>query len=404
MRAFRFKGRAKDGKIITGEMPGNASGEVVEKLSNQGIIPLEVVASESDNPLGFLQGLMDRKPGLDDIILFARQMETLTRSGIPLVRAVGGVRDGVHNRLFQRVLTQVIEQIEGGRAFSAALGEHPKVFNNLFVNMVNMGEESGGLEEVFGQLYRYMEVDRETARRIKAAMRYPMIVMGAMVIALFIVSYFVIPTFFEFYENFDMELPWQTQVLIDVSEFTVQYWYFIAGGLVVGIVGFFHYIGTPEGERWWSEKKLRLPIVGSIMLRGTLARFARSYAMGSKAGVPVLQSLNSVSQAVDNAYVAEKTLEIKAGISEGETLMQSAYGTRLFPPLVLQMMAVGEETGQMDQMMMDVALFYEQELEYDVKALTTLIEPILTAMMAGMVLILAVGIFLPMWNLVQMAN
>ncbi|MEO5331063.1 MAG: type II secretion system F family protein [Magnetococcus sp. YQC-5] len=402
MGAYRFQGRTKDGQLISGEALGNSVGDVAEQMQNRGIIliKMEPVQEAADEAAS----LFDKAPNSDDIVLFSRQMQTLVRAGVPIVRALRGVRDGILNKMFRQALTTIITRIEAGMEFSEAMQEHPKVFTRLYYSMVAIGEKTGRLEEAFGQLFRYIEVDRDTSRRIKSAMRYPIFVLSAMFIAMFCISFFVIPTFIEFFATFSLDLPWQTKVLINTSKFTLKYWYLIILG-IIGVVGaFIYYTHTKQGDLWWSEYKFKIPVIGDIIKRGIISRFCRAFSMSSRSGVPVLDTLASLSVVIDNSFVASKTRQMIDSIQNGESLIQAAHATGLFPPLVMQMMSVGDETGQMDRMMEDIAIFYEQELEYDIKKLTSLIEPVITLMLGGMVFILAVGVFLPMWNLVQLAG
>ncbi|MBF0427421.1 MAG: type II secretion system F family protein [Magnetococcales bacterium] len=403
MPTFRYTGRNHDGSAVQGEMVANSPGEVIGQMSNRRVVLINLEEIE-EKGMGNKASFFDPPPSIDEMILFSRQMQTLISSGVPIGRAFSGVRDGTSNRMMREVLTTIMANVEAGTELSQAMSEFPKIFNRLYRNMIRIGEQSGQLDNSFGQLFAYMETDQDTRNRIKSALRYPSFVLLSMFSALFTITYFVIPTFFTFFEKFKLELPWQTKLLMTISEFTVNYWYLVLGGIVALVGGFIWYIRSPEGEMWWDEFKFSLPVVGSIILRGTLARFARTFSMGSRSGVPLLQSLDSIADAVDNVYVGKKIKEMSVAIQGGDTLMQAAYVTRLFPPLVMQMMSVGEETGNMDRMMDDIAKFYERELEYDVKKLTSLIEPIITIMLGGMVLILAVGVFMPMWSLVQLSS
>ncbi len=405
MRAFTFEGRGKGGELVSGELPANSVSEIADQLLQRGVTPLKIAPVRPKAGVGAFADLLgQRPPTVDDLVMLCRQMQTLVRAGVPMSRAVQGVQGGVHNQMLYQALGQVVHSLEAGMELSSAFAEHPKIFSNLFSNMVRIGEQTGRLEEAFTQLYRYLELDHATRKQIKSALRYPMFIMGGMLAALFVMTYFVLPNFFGFFDSFKLELPWQTKLLMASSHFATDYWYVLLLGLGGSVGSFMYYIKTPDGDLWWCATKFKLPVVGNIIKRGTLARFARSFSMGSRSGVPILTVLESVTDAVDNRYVAKKIWEMMRGIERGETLVQSAYATGLFPPLVIQMLAVGEESGSVDQMMDDVAIFYEQEVEYDVKSLSSVIEPIITLMMGGMVLILAMGVFLPLWDLIQGAS
>jgi len=297
------------------------------------------------------------------------------------------------------VLLEVIEALRGGRELSEALRAHPKVFPNLFVNIIAVGENTGLLDQAFHQMGLYLDRDRENRRRVKTAMRYPIMVFGTIGVALVIVNIWVIPAFAKAFSEFGADLPWATRVLIASSDFFVAYWPHL---LVLSIAGYLlarSFVNTPEGRLAWDGARLRIPVVGSILYRGTLARFAQSFAVVLNAGVPVLRGLDIVSAAMENAFLTGRLGEMSQAVERGETLTRAAAACGIFDPMVLQMMAVGEETGTLTEMFQEVAETYESEVEFDLKRLSELIEPMMILGVAGVVLILALGVYLPMWNL-----
>jgi MSHA biogenesis protein MshG len=257
------------------------------------------------------------------------------------------------------------------------------------------------LDLAFQQLSSYLELEKDTRRRITAAVRYPMFVLIAISIAIVILNIFVIPVFADMFAKFGADLPWATKILIVTSRFFVEQWHFILIFTIVVIFGIRHYVRTPVGELQWDRMRLRLPLVGSILERATLARFGRSFALMLSSGVPLIQALELSSQAVGNTYMGMMIRNMRESIQRGESLLRSASSSNMFTPLVLQMIQVGEETGQVDEMLNEVAAFYEQEVDYDLKNLSSYIEPILIAFIAGLVMILALGIFLPMWDMMN---
>ncbi|MBF0614243.1 MAG: type II secretion system F family protein [Magnetococcales bacterium] len=397
MPAYRFTGRS-EGKPVDGVINAPSTEAVVEQLFNRNIEPLlveEIVSSSGEIELDFLV----EWPNDDDKILFARQMFTLTKSGVSLVRSFQGLVESTHNKRLKQAMVRIIEDLQSGKELSTALAEHPRIFDRLFVRIVRMGEETGRMDESFKQLFQYMEVDKNTRRQIKSAMRYPTFVVLAIVIAMIVVNYFVIPKFTSMFSKLGSDLPVMTQILMSTSVFVKLYIGHILTALTLSITGFVQYIKTSGGRLWWDKIRLKLPIVGSIINRATLARYARAFSMGSRAGLPMIQILVAVEEAVDNAFMAQRILGMREGIERGESLTQAAYNSGLFTPLVLQMISVGEETGGMDEMMNEVAEFYEREVEYEVKGLSSAIEPILLTVIGGMVLVLALGIFMPMWDM-----
>lgn len=403
MPRFDYTGRDSEGARTTGTIEAGSLDAAAGLLFEQGITPLDIRPGRErdERPLRRRLGL-DR-PGRTDVILFARQMYSLTRSGVPLIRGLTGLAESTRNPVMRETIEALIGDLEAGRDFAGAMARHPSVFSPLFVSMVRVGESSGRLEESFERMYQYLEVEKDTLQRIKTAVRYPAIVVVAMVAAIIVLMTFVVPVFANVFERFDAELPLPTQILIAVSGFFTDYWWALLILAVLAWVAFRQWIRTEEGAVAWGRKKLGIPIVGSILLRGTLARFARALSMAQRSGVPILEALNVVASAVDNPWVTRKILAMREGIEHGEALSRTAARSQVFTPLVIQMLTVGEETGRIDEMVDEVAEFYEREVAYDVQNLSTLIEPVLTVGLAILVFILALGIFLPLWDLGQAA-
>ena len=296
-------------------------------------------------------------------------------------------------------LDDVANQLERGRTLSSALNKHNHVFGRLFVSIVHVGENTGKLDVAFLQLSFYLERDQETRKQIKAATRYPMFVMIAIVIALVVMNIVVIPIFAGMFESFGAELPLMTRILLSTSEFFITKWLYLLVGIMFLIIAISKYLGTKNGRYKWDRAKLKLPVVGSIFERTLLGRFARSFSMMLVSGVPLTSALNLVADAVNNAFMADRILNMRRNIERGESLSRVASSSKMFTPLVLQMINVGDETGRVDELLAEVADFYEREVDYDLKSLTSKIEPILISVVAGMVLILALGIFTPMWDM-----
>lgn len=401
MPHYQYKGRNNRGAAIDGNLDAVSMDAVANQLLNSGITPIDIrEAPQAVDVLAALKKqLAKQKPKLDDLILFSQQMYTLMHAGVPITRALTGLSENVHNQMFAEVLRDVVTSLESGHNLSGALRRHPKVFSHLFISMIQIGESTGLLDEAFLRLAAYLEQEKDIRDRVKTALRYPVFVLSAIVIAMAIINIWVIPTFASVFSRFGAELPLPTKILLATSNFTVDYWYLMLGVLIGSIGGFTYYIRTYEGRLNWDRFKLRMPIVGSIILRATLARFSRAFSMAQRAGVPLIQALAVVSNAVDNAYVGEQILKMRNGIERGDTLTRTAANTEMFTPLVLQMLAVGEETGAVDDMLEQVAEFYERQVDYDLKNLSAAIEPIMIVAIGIMVLILALGVFLPMWDL-----
>lgn len=319
------------------------------------------------------------------------------------MRGLAGLQESAINKSFAKILKDLRESLDAGRELSAAMRRHPDLFSPFFLSMVRIGETTGRLEEIFLRLFDQLEFEREMGERIRTALRYPMFVVIAMVAAMGVINMFVIPAFAKVFAGFKAELPLMTRILIGTSDFTVQNWPIVLGAMGAAVFGFRSWIATPSGRYQWDKLKLRMPIVGSIMLKGALARFARSFALSSKSGVPIVQALSVVAQTVDNAYIASRVEQMREGVERGESILRTAVNTGVFTPVVLQMVAVGEETGSLDDLMDEIAQMYEREVDYALKTLSAQIEPILIVGLGVLVLVLALGIFLPIWDLGKVA-
>ncbi len=404
MPSFSFTGRDAAGKQVSGLHDALSAGQVAGFLAERQITPISITLAKAEPAKGAAD-LNIRKPrflqkvSLDELIIFSRQMRSLTKAGVPITRAMRGLALSVQNPLLQETLNEITDDLEQGHSLSGAVHTHPKVFSRLYVSLIHVGENTGNLDESFAQLAKHLELERTTLKNLKSATRYPTFVILAIAIAMMIINIFVIPAFAGVFASLGAELPWQTRVLVAISSFTKDYWYLLIGGVVVALLAFKRHINTEAGMLQWDRYKLRLPVVGGLFTRITLGRFARTFSLVMRAGVPIEQGLAIVSSAVGNSYIGAKIQGMRKGIERGESFTRTAQQTDMFSPLVLQMLAVGEETGNVDELLEEVADFYDQEVEYDLKGLASAIEPILIVAIGMMVLVLALGVFLPLWEL-----
>ena len=402
MPIFQYRGRNQRGEVVTGRVDAPSADAVASQLFNSGVVPIDIAAAgaaAADIGKIFRGWFRSDKIDLVDLILFSRQFYTLAKAGVPIMQALRGLRDSTHNQAFSRVINDLVDTLDSGLELSAALKRHPKVFPTIYVSMVQIGEATGTMQEVFLQLAKYMELEKDTRDRIKAAMRYPMFVVIAITLAMFVINLFVIPAFAKVFTSMRAELPWATKILIATSQFTVAYWPILLAALIVAIFSIRFYVRTPEGRYRWDRMKLRIPVIGGIFYRATLGRFARATAVTMRAGVQLVQGMTVVSRAVDNEYIGERILQMRDGVERGETIARTAAATGMFPPLVLQMITVGEESGAVDELMAEVADYYEREVSYDLENLSTAIQPILIIGIGVLIFILALGVFLPLWEL-----
>ncbi len=403
MPTFVYKGRNTRGDAVVGRVEAENADSVANQLFNLGITPVDInPVVEKEEPLqAWLRKLGAGQPTLQELILFSRQMYTLVKAGVPLVRGLKGLADSTRNVVLREAIGDMVETLESGRDLATALAMHPKIFSPLYVNIVRVGENSGALEEAFLRMHQYLTVDHTIRTRIKQALRYPAIVVTAVAIAITIITIFVIPAFASVFARGGVELPLATRAILAVSDFMVNYWWMVFGAIGVAFVWFRYWVRTESGRYAWDRIRFDIPIVGDIILRATLARFARAFSTTFRSGVPLVQALTLTAKALDNEYLGERVLSMRNGVERGESLLRSASGVGLFTPLVLQMIAVGEETGQVDEMLDEVAGFYEREVEVDIDNLSSAIEPVLIVAIGLMVLVLALGVFLPMWDLAQ---
>ncbi|MCJ8319935.1 MAG: type II secretion system F family protein [Colwellia sp.] len=406
MTAFNYQGRDTSGKQVKGLIDGANMNAVAEQLTKQHIIitSIEPAKKSSANRIDVnnidiadLLGL--DAVSLDDLIILCRQMYALMRAGVPILRAINGLAESSNGAKLKKALASVANQLESGHALSSALNQHPKIFSPLFISIIHVGENTGQLDSSFIKLAGYFQREQETRKRIKAAMRYPSFVIAAIGVAIIILNIFVIPVFASMFAKLGADLPLATKILINSSAFFLNYWPHMFVALVGIVFGVRAYLKTEKGCYQWDKRKLKLPIIGSIIERSILSRFTHSFAIVLKAGVPMTSGLSLVSDAVDNTFMREKILTMRTGIESGESLLRTSVSSKLFTPLVLQMVAVGEETGKVDELLEEVGDYYEREVDYDLSTLTAKIEPLLLMLVAGMVLVLALGIFTPMWDM-----
>ena len=408
MASFAYRGRNGAGEIVQGIMEGATAGAVADLLSGNGVLPIEIkptTPADAKVDSGPAMGikLFQQKVEHLDVLLFSRQIHTLLRSGVPIMRALAGLQESSTNPAMRQVLQDVRESLDSGREMSLSLARHPTVFTPFYLSMVRVGEMTGRLEEVFIRLFDHLAFERFMQEQVKSALRYPSFVVAAMAIAIIVVNIFVIPAFAKVFKGFGAELPLMTRMLLGFSDFMLAWWPALLLGGVAAVFGFNAWRRTSKGRYAWDRFKLRIPIAGKIIRKATLARFAASFALASRSGVPIIQALTNVAETVDNAYISDKVERMRDGVERGESILRTSISAGVFTPVVLQMIAVGEESGALDDMMKEIADMYQSEVEYELKTLAQQIEPILIVALGVLVMILALGIFLPLWDLGKVA-
>lgn len=401
MALFRYSGRTARGDAVAGSLDSESAEALANHLFARGITPIEIapVDASRDVVAEAWRKLGGGRPTLTDLILFSRQMYSITKAGVPLLRGLTSIAASTPNVVLRETLGSVIEHLQGGRELSYAFGRYPDVFGKFYVAVIKVGESSGTLETAFLRMYEYLGMEKRIKDKVKAALRYPATVVGAIAIAIAIITLWVLPKFEPIFEALGDNIPWATRVLMGTSTFAAEYWYIVLAAIVSAVVGFRLYVREPAGRYRFDRFKVHVPIVGGIVRAASLAQICRSFSLTLEAGVPVLQALNTIARATGNEYLSERVLALRDGAERGEGLYRTAQTAGLFTPLALQMISVGEETGALGEMLQEVADFYEREVDYDLENLSAAIEPLLIVAVGAMVTVLALGVFLPLWDL-----
>lgn len=406
MAIYDWRGRNNRGEAVDGQLDAMTDGGVADQLKTIGVVPVYIALAQAvaeEKTENWFERL-NRKPIVDeDLMIFSRQMYTLNKAGVPILRAFSGLQASATKPAMVDLLKDIRSSLDQGRELSSAMARHQELFGGFYISMIRVGEMTGRLTEVFLRLNEHMEFERDVRERIKQATRYPIFVIIAMVIAVIILNIFVIPVFAKVFAGFNAQLPLITRGLLGFSAWMIKWWPLLIAGSIGIAVAWRAYLRTPEGRYRWDARKLKLPIIGEIILKATLARFARSFALSSQSGVPLVQALTVVAQTVDNAFIGARIEQMRDGIERGESISRCAAATGVFTPVVLQMINVGEETGELDNLLFEIAGMYERETDYSIKGLSAAIEPLLLAVIGVLVLLLALGVFLPLWNLGQAA-
>jgi MSHA biogenesis protein MshG len=402
MATFSYQGRDIQGELVNGRIEAESSAIAANQLRDRGIIPVDITMEKNNRSIFRREDLKEwLLPPVksDEIVVFCRQAYALLKSGVPLFEALTKIVMTIRSKRLKLTVERLINHVAHGQTLSAALRRYPKIFPPIFANVIDAGETSGQLAEAFHQLATYMILETTTKRRMVKATRYPIFVMTFVLVAILAISFFVVPSFREMYESFDTVLPLPTRIIMAISSFLLAYWKMLLVILLIALLFIFRFKETKQGAFFIDRLKLMVPITGDITKRIILARFARTLTMVMRTGVPIIEGLNLVAQATGNCYIAHYLLQLCHRVKCGIAIPRAAKESGLFTPLVLQMLEVGEQSGQIDNMMEEVAKFYENEIDYDLTQLSDLIEPILLLLVSGLVLVLMLAVFLPLWNM-----
>jgi len=395
---YTYKVRDKSGNVLNGTIVADNEALVLQRLREQGFVPLEVGKQKK----GFNVELTAKKVKFKELSVFSRQFATMVNSGLPILRALAILAEQTENPELARVLGVIRTDVEQGASLSGAMVKHPKVFNDLFVAMVKSGETGGSLDDVLLRLADMIEAEVRLRGKIKSAMTYPIAVVALVVLIMSAMLLFVVPQFQTIYGSLGGSLPLPTRILLTMSNIFKKFWYIVLIGSIAFRFFFKRWKKTEKGRAAVDKMKLKVPVFGILFQKTALSRFATTFSMLLRSGVPILQSLEIVSETVNNRVVSDAIDDVQASVREGESMAKPLARHAVFPPMVVQMIAVGEETGQVDMMLEKVATFYEQEVEASVDALTSLIEPLLIAVIGGCVGAAVIALYMPMFNIIKL--
>jgi type IV pilus assembly protein PilC len=396
-----WKGRSPSGEILSGEYITESKEDLIGYLRKRKIIITSVrqKSKEINIPLPW-----QNKVTVKDLGVFTRQFSTMINAGLPLVQCLDILSSQLEKDYFKRVVSEVMVDVEGGATLGEALGKHPKVFSRLYVNMVEAGEAGGILDVILNRLARYLEKADALQRKVKSAMTYPTVVCVVALGATVFMLMFIIPTFAKMFTDFGGELPLPTKVVMGLSEFLRSYWYMLAGGLVAAVIAFKRFYATNVGKLRVDSLLLKIPVLGVVVRKSSVARFTRTLGTLISSGVPILNGLEITARTAGNKVVELAVLETKESISQGNTISEPLRKSGVFPPMVTQMIGVGEQTGALDEMLEKIANFYDDEVDTAVDSLTSVIEPVMIVVMGVIVGGMLVAMYLPMFKLISVVS
>jgi len=403
MQTYLYEGRNKLGERMKGRIESANPQAVAKWLMESDINPIKIreLPKPAEQPEWFTNLTGENKVPLLELQMLTRQMANMVRAGMPLLLAIEGIQRSTTNKALAKALLAVRADLDRGSELSTAFARHPKIFDNFYVNMIRVGEGSGRLDESFLALFKQLEFDRDLDKKVKSAVRYPTFVMAALAIGMSVLMFFVIPVFAATYKNLKAELPAITQVLISISEFSRHYWWLVLALIGAAVFLFRRWNATERGHYLWDRSKTRLPIIGSIITKASVARFCRNFALASRSGVSLVPALELAARVVGNAFYEQRILQMRRGVERGEGFTRVATTAGIFSSMEIQMISVGDATGEVAEMMDQIAQIHSEDVTYEVSKLSENIEPILLGVMGIMVGVLLLGVFSPLWNLGQ---
>jgi len=400
MPLFGYEAIDANGRTLRGTLEADSEQLLISRLHEQGLHVVKVEPQKARAAL-FSSLRKPKKPKLQAMVVFSRQFATMIDAGIPILRCLDILHSQTKDLALKNALDAVRKDVKAGTALNEALEKHPQVFSTLYVNMVRAAEVAGILDQILDRLATFLEKDLEVRQKVKSAMMYPVMVLIFSFLVLVAIFMFVLPKFKEIFDSMNVEMPATTQFLFAASDFVVGYWWALAGAVVGGLIALRRYIRTPKGRYQYDYLKLKVPLIGELVLKLAVARFARTFGTLVASGVPLMRTLEIVGETSGNAVLATAIEGTRSSIREGQPLSTPFAATGLFPPMVIHMMDIGEESGRLSEMMVRIADFYEQEVDAAIKGLTSMIEPLLIVFLGGIVGFIAISIMMPMFKLVS---
>jgi type II secretory pathway component PulF len=407
MTSFSYQVLNESGKILSGSLEADTADQARQKLMALGYIPISITSGGQKGGASGWWAEMEIKftsVGIKDLILFTKQLRTMIQAGLSILEVLRILDEQTENKKLKRICSEMDADIRQGKTLFEAFSGHPKVFSNLYRNMIRAGEQAGALPEVLERLIYLIEHEHKVKSDIKSALQYPITIVIFLAIAFFVLLNFVIPKFVDTFRSAKIPLPWPTVVAINLYEFFANYGYYLLASIIVGLFLFARFLKTTPGRLWWDNLWLRIPIFGPLFTKAAMSRFAAIFSILQASGISVLATLDILEGTIGNEAVALEFRRIKELLKEGRGLSSPLRQAKHFTPMVINMVAVGEETGNLEEMLMAVANHYDVEVEYAVKSLSEALNPILVVGLAAVVGFFALAIYMPMWDLTKMVK
>jgi MSHA biogenesis protein MshG len=396
---FKYRAVALSGAVEKGTMSAESREQVFDYLAERSLIPITVVQSDNKKTFsffGFFKGV-----DYENLILFTNSLATMIRAGVPLLRALRVIKIGPADGKFNQAIHQIRYSLESGKSLSESMSEFEKIFSKVYISSIAAGEESGQLESILDEMALILEQEMELNRQIKSGVRYPLLVIGTLAIAFIVLMGFVVPRFVEFYGAFNAALPLPTRIIIGLSNFITDFWFVLLALAGLAVAGFNKLVSKSRGKLWVDKQILKLPVLGQLIIKGNVARFSLMFRILFKAGLPIVKALEILSASVKNSQISREIDHLAVLMREGRDASITKKEFIYFPEASLQMMAIGLESGSLEKMLGELGNHYSKEVQYTSRHLTAILEPILTFVLGGFVLLLALAILLPMWNLIK---